>query len=183
MSSEQKTSSALDIEAGTTADVELIEAAHTTPQFAPLPDMNDPEVCKKVRRFSRPADATKINRGKPIVLKGRPCKVKKIKKSKKGPNGEQTATFMGVDIFTGQPLEEEFDLKKDEMTARTPNVANCIYTLLEVTEGDGIVLMDDDYVQRNDLKVSLSICIHPLTNGGSRFLNRRPFLPASEFPG
>ncbi len=53
-------------------------------------------------RCSMPISVGSINKGKYIIISGRPCKVIDYSTSKQGKHGKTIANIVGIDIFTNK---------------------------------------------------------------------------------
>ena len=73
-----------------------------------------------------------------------------VSTSKTGKHGHAKCNFTALDIFTNKKLE---DIVPSTHTTAVPFVSRAEYTLLDITDDDFVVLMDDGGDTREDIKL------------------------------
>ena len=97
-----------------------------------------------------PMQAGSVKKNAYCILKGRPCKVVDIATSKTGKHGHAKARFTGIDIFTGNKLE---DMCPTSHNMDIPIVNRVEYQLVDIT-GEGFVsLMTSEGVTKEDMRL------------------------------
>ncbi|KAJ5066768.1 eukaryotic translation initiation factor 5a [Anaeramoeba ignava] len=100
--------------------------------------------------LSIPKQASAFRKGGFIVLKGRPCKIVGMSTHKTGKHGHAKVTFTGIDIFTGNKIEEAISSTHN---LEEPYVNRNEYALLSINDDGFISLISDAGETKEDLKL------------------------------
>merc|ERR1739838_957037 len=96
-----------------------------------------------------PAQCSSLRKNGFVMIKGRPCKIVDMSTSKTGKRGHAKVHMVALDIFTGKKLE---DICPSTHNMNVPNVIRRDYQVTNIDDGF-VDLMDDDGVQKSDLKI------------------------------
>jgi len=84
-------------------------------------------------------------------MKGRPCKIVEMSKSKPGKHGAAKIHLVGIDIFSSKKYDE---ICPSTHQMEVPEVAKFDMILCDVTDDDFVSVMNEDgSVTRDDLKI------------------------------
>jgi translation initiation factor 5A len=96
-------------------------------------------------------DAGSIKKGGFMIIKDRPVKIAEVNTSKAGKHGHAKCHFVGIDIFTGQKME---DLVPSSHSVLVPNVKRTECLVLQITDEGCLSLLDEVSGEtREDLKL------------------------------
>jgi len=85
------------------------------------------------------------------VMKGRPCKIVEMSKSKPGKHGAAKIHMVGIDIFTAKKYDE---ICPSTHPMEVPDVTRLEQVLIDISSDDYLSLMSEDGKdQRTDLKL------------------------------
>jgi translation initiation factor 5A len=109
------------------------------------------------RNDSYPMNAGKIKNGCFIIMKTRPAKVIDFSTSKTGKHGGAKIHVIGIDIFNDHRYEEIVSTADNVMV---PYVTRKEYQLIDITDDAYCVIMDDNGIVREDIKLDKNNEIH-----------------------
>jgi len=97
-----------------------------------------------------PVQCSALRKNGFVVIKGNACKIVDMSTSKTGKHGHAKVNLVGIDIFTGKKYE---DLSPSTHNMEVPNVTRKEYQVLDISDDDYVSLLDEEGVQKDDLKV------------------------------